>query len=532
MRAWMSAWALLCMLGAGCAGSGDGDPGDGENGRMLIVAADQLEQVANRYAEYRKSTGYQVEVAITSDLKSEFPQGMLRDSVAARIAAFSEGTQEELDDYVLLIGDADDSDHDNPAFVPVAIGEGGTQPERFTWSEYGDSPYVDLDGDYIPDMHIGRLPFREAAQVEAYLDRVRQYEAEYLPGTWNKTLSAFAGEGGFGELIDGLLEMAAGWVFDEMSYDFDMTMTYASPASEYYLPPALWDADYAERYLEGAVLMPYIGHTLGEVPCCESSEPARRGMLAFFSCSDGSFQEGGELDPHQSLAERVLLREYGPVASMGATTVSHPYGNAVFPRELGHAILDLREETFGKAVTVAKYNMVHRIDSLRESIDSAAEPFCTEPQEDLIQTHIVMYNLLGDPAVPTRMTPGKVVFDDPGNDVSPGDTITISGRLSRGSAKSPVRQGDITVTIESIRSVIPGELEPREPENHDPDLCTRNHGVANDKVIAESSGVVTGSQFTVQLDIPADLSAGTYYLKGYAWNQELDAAGSEKLQVQ
>ena len=67
MRAWWIAFAVLCLSSTGC-GNSDDDPGEGEMGRMLIVAADQLEPAANRYADYRKSTGYQV----VSEHRSQF----------------------------------------------------------------------------------------------------------------------------------------------------------------------------------------------------------------------------------------------------------------------------------------------------------------------------------------------------------------------------------------------------------------------------------------------------------------------------
>ena len=60
------------------------------------------------------------------------------------------------------------------------------------------------------------------------------------------------------------------------------------------------------------------------------------------------------------------------------------------------------------------------------------------------------------------------------------------------------------------------------------DTKRRNRLLQFLKYPAHSVGSVVSD---VHVRIPADLPAGDYYLKGYAWNQELDAAGSEKLQV-
>jgi hypothetical protein len=352
------------------------------------------------------------------------------------------------------------------------------------------------------------------------------YEAVAPVGPFNKTIRAFAGEGGFGPEIDGALEMVAGWVFDEMSYDFDLFMTYAASTSHYYLPYAEWDADYNRRYQEGAVLMPYIGHTLGQVTCCQQGPPSRRGMVTYFSCSDGTYHDTEEVG---CLAEEVLAREEGPMAAMGATTISHPYGNAVLPRELGHAIIDLREPTYGKALTVAKYNAVHRIDTMRETIDATMRSFSDEDLDYLITTHLTMYNLLGDPAVPLHLPEGRVRFDSP-DSVTRGETVTVEGRVWADAKRSPMKNGELAVTLEVQRSFIINELTPRDPDNHDPTICKNNHQLANNKIAASANITVENETFTVQLTVPPDLPLeAEYYLKGYASTPDGDAMGSKKV---
>jgi peptidase C25-like protein len=521
MKLWISVMGAAIFLSACSSTNQDNQNGDLSENRMLIIAADHLKPSAEEYRSYRKDSGCAMEITYTSGLLDMYPDKTLEESVYERVAEFAAAAPEDQELYVLLIGDAKAIDNQDPAFVPVATGR-----DEHKWWAYGDTPYADLDGDYIPDLHLGRLPFSQNSQVRMYLERLIEYEAGYMPGPWNKTISAFAGEGGFGETIDGLLEMVAGWVFDEMSYDFDLSMTYASATSEYYLPYDLWDADYARQYQNGAVMMPYIGHTLGQVPCCESQPPARRGLLAFFSCGDGSFQDGLDNAEYLCLAEEVLLRPHGPIASLGATTISHPYGNAIMPRELGHAVLDLREATYGRVLTIAKYNMVHRIDELRQTIDGAAGPFVDEPLDEIINSHLVMYNLLGDPLAPTHVPQAKVTFDNP-EDIVAGQSVTLTGNAKRARAPSSLREGDIIVTLESKRSVILGEP----PDEEQDDFYTKQHAASNNKVIASAGGTVSDTAFEVVLVVPPDLPAGTYFLKGHAFNQTMDAIGSVELEL-
>ncbi len=503
-------WTLMILaaLAAGCGQGENGGP-QAPVGRMLIIAAEQLVDVAEVYARYRRSVSFEVEIASTNSIEGE----SLQDAVRRRVALFAEQAPVDQELFVLIVGDADESDPENTAYVPIADGYG---------VEYGDTYYADLDSDGLPDLSIGRIPYGDPADVEAYLERVEQYEATYTPGAFNKVLSSFAGEGGFGELIDGLLEMVAGWVFDEISYDFDMTMTYASPSSHYFLPDSEWNRDYAQRLQAGAVSVPYIGHTLGYAPGGEDDPPARRTLVAYLSCSDGEFQY-----PHgDSLAEDMLRRPQGPVAALAATTISHPYGNAILARELGHALLDLREPTYGQAVLTAKYNMVLRIDDLRQTIDSAAGLYTDEPLDEVILTHVVMYNLLGDPALPTLLPPGRILFETPVNALPRGVRVTVSGRVFTRQNREPMENGEIEVTLEVQRSRILGELIPREPQDQDPETCTHNHSIANDKVAARVSGLVVDGSFSVELDVPADLPDARYYLKGYARDDQVDSIGS------
>ncbi|MBW1809431.1 MAG: hypothetical protein JRJ87_14645 [Deltaproteobacteria bacterium] len=50
-------------------------------------------------------------------------------------------------------------------------------------------------------------------------------------------------------------------------------------------------------------------------------------------------------------------------------------------------------------------------------------------------------------------------------------------------------------------------------------------------MIATATGTVDDTAFEVELDVPPDLPAGTYYLKGYAFNQTMDAIGSVEIEL-
>jgi hypothetical protein len=477
--------------------------------RMLVLTTEPLLEAAQRYGDLRAGLGFTVTVDTVTAEDGDRAAG-----VQARIRTFVAAQDDTRRLFVLLIGDADSSLPDDPERIPVAAGPLGS---------VGDGPHADLDGDGLADLAIGRLPFRAAAEVDAYRERVSAHEAGYAPGPWNKRIPAFAGQGGFGDLADAFIEMFAAKIFEEISADFDVTMTYAAPSSPWFLPPALWEADYAAQYNAGSVLQPYIGHTLGAVPEDRFTVPTRRTVLAFLSCSDGEFQVPST--PYASLGETLLLRPDGPVAAVAATDVSHPYANAVLARELSLAVFNAREPTYGEALTTARRGMVEHQDELRLELDAYAESFVDEPLPDLVASHVVMYNLLGDPALSPGLPPARVVFDDGLAYLMKGETVTVSGGVAAGPLGCQAMvDGEVEITLETSRGAIRGALLPA--DETDPATCTANHATANDKVVVRVTAPVVDGRFSVSLAVPSSMPKVGYYLKGYATDGALDAVGS------
>ncbi|MBW2701065.1 MAG: hypothetical protein JRF33_09625 [Deltaproteobacteria bacterium] len=513
-------FALLLSLWMFACGTDSEGPGPDEiQGRMLIVAADSLTEAAEAYRDFREETGFDVEFATSGELDAVRGGSSLESALHDRIVRFVEAAQEGDRSFVLLIGKPDVREPDNPLWLPLGHGPRG---------EEGDGPLADLDGDMIPEVPIGRLPMTEPAQVEAYLARIQVHEASYKPGPWNKRMSVFAGEGGFGPEIDAALELAAIWIFESLPPDFDYRMTYAADSSDYYLPPEAWDAEYAKAYSEGSLMQPYIGHTKGSAACCEQQRPPRRGMVTFFACSDGIYQYG---DSSISLAEDLLLREQGPVATLAGSDLTHPYANAVLPRELGRALLESQLPTYGEAYAQAQWDMIHNQDSLRNTLEEAAAPFLDQAPDDILNEHLVLYNFFGDPAAATKLPPGRLRFDLSHDRLSPGGTLTVSGKAWQDLSETLMESGRVNISLQTKLNTIPGELLPRESSNHDEEICISNHAVANDKILVRTEVDLIDGQFSAELTLPADATTGEIYVKLFAWDDESDAVGAELLRV-
>ena len=485
--------------------------------RLLILCADQLGDVAEDYAAYRVATGWDVELVSMEALVDA--GASLADAVGSVIVRAHKELPEGLELVVLIIGDASEDDPESPQQVPLALGPLGY---------LGDTGHVDLDGDGVPDLATGRLPFDEPEQVTSYLERVQAYESDYLPGAHNRSVALFTGEGGFGEVIDGVLEYVAGQVVEQLSYDFDFSVTTNIPGSAYYLPEDPWHEEFVRQYNLGQAYQPYLGHTVGSVLVDELKEPGRRGLLAFYSCSDGAIQDVD--GPSASLSEQLLGHPSGPMAVVGATAVSHPYGNAVLAREMSLGVLNDRVGRYGELLRQAKDDMVYGADEFREQLDVAASVFI-EGLPEIITSHVTMYMLLGDPCLAPLLPPGRVLLDEPPQALGQGGWATVTGVVSAERDGLPF-EGEVLVTLEVMRSTIIHELNEVDEDCSDLEACLENLALANDHLLASVQGPVQQGRFELELELLEALpESEVYYLRALAWDQQDDATGFVEVDI-
>jgi mRNA-degrading endonuclease toxin of MazEF toxin-antitoxin module len=81
--------------------------------------------------------------------------------------------------------------------------------------------------------------------------------------------------------------------------------------------------------------------------------------------------------------------------------------------------------------------------------------------------------------------------------------------------------------------VILGAISPV-PADGDPSrdgVIVQNYDTANDKVAATVTVPMTGSSLSTTLQIPANLPAGQYHIKVFAYDTSSDFAGSAPLTV-
>lgn len=493
-------------------------PDTPEYANYFIITLPQFLDAANAFKDYRNQTGYMAEVHLLSDLTGDPDQPItIRNGIHNLIRDAKENLDEETSIYVLLIGDAPDADDIDTLFPPMEC-------ENMIGSCYTDNEYGDLDGDTIPEAAVGRIPCRTNEEAIDVLHQIQAHESEYNVGLWNRRISLYTGEAGFGAAIDNMLETAVFDGISKLNHAFDVFGGYDNPNSDYWYHPF---EDLVIHLLnEGSILTVYIGHgsagwTQGldvdrlSLFSCQNRKP----FMFFFACSNGVF--AGET---RSMAEEVLFKTDGPVASFAATGTSHPYGNAILPYELQRAIFDYQPLTIGQAIIETKRQAIENTDDeFREMMDSFAKiEVPVEDQETLRYEHNNLYNLLGDPATLIRYPLTRAEFDPLEGSIADGE-IVVYGRAPM------IDDGTAYVTFESEIGDPMHELEEIDPDNPDAETVQSNWQKAIDMVLAETSVPVEGEIFEARLQIPDDLPMDrTYWIKVYADDGVKDCIGAKR----
>ncbi|MGE3241671.1 MAG: C25 family cysteine peptidase [Pirellulales bacterium] len=350
----------------------------------LVVCPPQLRIALAPWEEHRAAQGHLLQVIAPPRTALELRQLL---STAARSKQLK---------YVVLIGDVDT--------VPTCYAEAkvnilwGSEPTIAT-----DEPYADVDDDGVPDIAVGRIPADSRAELQAVVRKLLQYEHAPVANPCRRQLDVVAGVGGFGIVADTLIEASARSVFTQVvPASYSVRRLKADPEAT------------CEQISAGSLAWIYLGHGLptmldvaatphGPKPILAVSDVAKLQcgancpLAVLVACYTGAIDARTD-----SLAEKLVLEERGPIAAIAATRVTMPYGNSVFGCELLRAAFRNSPGNFGDVWLRAQRQTLApaaESDSLRSSLDAVARGV-SPPPADLAaerREHVLLYQLLGDP---------------------------------------------------------------------------------------------------------------------------------------
>ncbi len=404
----------------------------------------------------------------------------------------------------------------------------------------GDYLYATPAGSGVPDVAVGRLPARSLGDLRVMVRKTLACERGQAPGQWRRRADVFAGPGGFGRMIDAVLERFFSIVLADHAPNYlNCHLSYANPASAYCYAPSRFSDHMVDRLNAGPALMFYIGHGSEKgfdrftwkgqtYPILNSSAvkairiPHHRTIVVALACSTGRF-DGAEA----SVGERLLASPAGPAIFVGSSRISQPYANAILGAFLTEALLEAPPPTVGQAfLQVQKWFARGRRTGFRTMVDLlAATQLGFAALSDQRADQIMLYNLLGDPALSLPVVRERAALSAPAA-AWPGQTIEV--RMT-----GPVKTGTahFSLTIRRDRTLRPVAAVPEDRPGAEAEMI-RTNARANNKVVVENSVRITEGKAAWSVRIPADCPAGEFHINVYAQGQQHDAAGSREISIQ
>jgi hypothetical protein len=278
-----------------------------------------------------------------------------------------------------------------------------------------DAAWGDRDGDGLPECAVGRIPARTPAEVAEVVRKTIAYETR-VPTVNDLRLVVWAGAPGYGGLVDAFATLMLVTTVRNNAPQWMSPWIISADARQ-----ALcgWPLDHAElfsRALREGSLMNAIG-AHGNADATYSMRHEGRWIiytalhaarflkgdrpvapLIFLACNCAK-HDGVDA----SLAERLLFLPGGPVATLGATTESHPLTN----NYLGACALRAldgkygRHDRLGALWLESQRHAAKERDLILERMLKDVEGKL-EPEIDvakLRRDQQLMYALLGDPAL-------------------------------------------------------------------------------------------------------------------------------------
>jgi uncharacterized repeat protein (TIGR01451 family) len=430
----------------------------GHNYDYIAIVHSSLSSAVQPLLNHRQAEGLRVAKVDVQDIYDEFSAGRVDQEAIRAFLAYAyhnwngSGARPE---YVLLVGDGHFDPKGHLYNVPNLIPPYLADVDPWLGETAADNRFVSVDGpgDYLPDMHIGRIPARDALELQAAVNKIIGYETGAVAGDWQKRVVYVADNhadpaGNFHSLSN---EIRQNWL--PPGYD-DRTVYYRS-GTNLDTGPEMESAINAQ-FNEGVLMLQWFGHggklrwgyEQREGDMFSVFSPAKQQentvwpLTVSFACWShyfinprGSTTYNGE---YQSLGEMLLLaHNRGSVAEIGPTGL-----------HIGGALL-----TLDKGLTRAIFQ--DRIDRVGPALDAAKLHFYTSSSgwHDVLDTTI----LLGDPATRLRLPPMPRVEDSQlkASTASPypGSPVTFSVEVVN-NGNAPATNGTVSVDYDQARLTI------------------------------------------------------------------------------
>jgi hypothetical protein len=321
--------------------------------------------------------------------------------------------------FLLLVGDCQYGQESQSWYVPSRI------CEAYMWNTVQDKNFAsdailgDLDGDLVPDIPVGRLPVRTNEQLQLLVSKILSFEKR-PPTLDDLRLPIYTGSSEYSQVIDAMTTPYLLSTIDTLAAKW--LRPWIISANPFH-PLCGWPEEQGKTFTrelkQGGLMAALMGH--GTIDYFYSMEFNGKRItynisqatdlmtgdkpappLIIFACHCGNFTAS-----RNCFTESLLFMPSGPVAAIGAASVSHPMTNYFagmsfirktgqpdeLNKRLGTLWLDVQKEAINARDIVMETLLLNAAGKLEEKVNAAR----------IRRDHILLYNLLGDPATLLHM---------------------------------------------------------------------------------------------------------------------------------
>jgi hypothetical protein len=321
----------------------------GNSYELVIISHKDFLESMKPLKTLREAQGLSVALVDVEDVYDEFSFGSKTPQAIKDFLQRAKSNWQKTPRFVLLVGDAS---YDPRNFL--GYGDLDFVPTQLVDTAYletaSDDWFVDLNGDGLPDMAIGRLPVQTPAEVSTMVAKIIAHEKS---GRANEAL-----------LVADKTEKADDFDFVEAAQKVGALFPSTVGLRKVFRGEYGSDAQAKEAFLhylgQGSLVVNYLGHGgmmewRGNLFTADDAEAlANGGGLPFFinmTCLNGFFQA-----PYgDSLAESLLKAENGgAVAVWTSSGMTEPGGQLKMNQELVRQLFNGEDLTIGEAIMKAK----------------------------------------------------------------------------------------------------------------------------------------------------------------------------------